>query len=365
MEKNMVDICESNLQTVKVRPKTILSYGSRPQVWYESTKNGVLEYGHYSAITINIVAVTKQFYCLIAMGAAMKPIWGQHSHDKWLKDFYEYRDNFFHKLAKIFYDYICAIVLGELRHANEHSNYGFDTLENFHAMYRNQVFNTYRKFTRKSVLETGVLHFNDFHNPWQDQYGGYKWKEISEAGLKYGVYPDEVFIDHCFDLEHNNGNIFDKEAFTFFSPSGIGDILTTKRYCENPINLLKWGQTNTIQHLIERGCNIGIFEADVSRFFADDGYIIRFDTPEAVSRRVSLYDSSIYNNYFFDDANRRMCNFDKYDLDDLLEFYHSPYWGDDNMKEVPIFRTNKDYDEYGHDMNRDNNPYRDEDASNW
>jgi hypothetical protein len=59
-----------------------------------------------------------------------------------------------------------------------------------------------------------------------------------------------------------------------------------------------------------------------------------------------------------------MCDFDKYDLDELLEFYHSPYCGDDDMKKISVFRTDKDYDECGYNMNRNN--YRDRDnASNW
>lgn len=364
MENNMVDIWKSNLQTIKVRPRTVLSYRNRPQIWYENTKTGVVGDGNFSAITLNIIAITKQFYCLIAMTAAMKPVWGQHSHDKWLKDFYEYRDNFYSKLAKLFYDYISCIVLAELRHANYRSNYGFNTFEDFHCMSRNQVFNTYRKFTRKSVLETGEYYFNEFNNPWKDQYGGYNWQMIAKAGLKYGVYPNEVFIDHCFDLEHNNGNIFDKEAYIFFYPSSISDLLNDKRYCDNPINLLKWGQTSAIQHLIERGCNIGIFDTYVTNVFSKDGYIIHFDTPETISKRSSLYSKRVYNNYFFDDNNRQMCDFDKYDLDELLEFYHSPYWGDDDMKKIPVFRTDKDYDECGYNMNRNN--YRDGDnASNW
>lgn len=351
-------------ELVRVRPRVKTTYNDRPRIWY-NTKHGVIdERGRFSAITINVMAIVKQFYCLIAMTSAMKPVWGQHSHDKWIQDFYEYRNNFYHKLAKIFYDYICLIVLTELRHANHHSNWGFDTFEGFHNMCRNEVFNTYRKFTRKSVLETGVIQFNEFKNPWHRQYGGYNWEMIAKAGLKYGVYSDEVFIDHCFDLEHNNGNIFDKGGFIFNCHSGISQMLTTKRYCENPIDLFKWGQTREIQKLIERGCNIGVFTTEIARCFIEDRYVISFDIPEQVSEITSLYDNSVYNNYFFKDEDRRMREFDKYDLDDLIEFYHSPYWGDEDMRAVKIFRTDKDYDD-GYNMNRSDYHEKDDDASSW
>lgn len=344
----------NEVKMMQVRPTVIKSHNKRRHHPFDNPNNGVSDDANkFYALTINITALVKQFYTLIAMTAAIKPEWGKHSHDRWLEDFYNYRNNFYSKFAKMLYDYICLIVLGELRHANNHSNWGFDTLENFYKMSRNQVFCTYREFTKESVLKVGANQFNEFYNPWHRNYGGYNWKLIAEAGLKYGKYPNEVFIDHCFDLEHNCGSIFNKEGFIFYYPDSIQDFLNTKRYCTHPVDLLHWGQTKKIQDMIERACNIGIISVDVIEFFADDPYVIRFDKPAQVINKTSLYHPIVYGNQFFKDEDRLMRNYDKYDLDDYMEMYHPFPWGHEDMTLIPRFRTDKDYDEEGWNMNRD------------
>lgn len=348
---------------MRVRPRVVKSHLRRIKNNLDNPKNGLLVDKSFYALEINVTALTKQFYTLVAMTAAIKPEYGKHSHDKWLDDFYSYRNNFYSKFAKMLYDYICLIVLGELRHANNHSNYGFDTLENFSGMSREQVFCTYREFTKESVLKVGIKQFNEFYNPWHNNYGGHNWRLIAEGGLKYGKYSDEVFIDHCFDLEHNNGCIFNEEGFLFYYPDNIQDLLDTKRYCKNPIELLHWGQTKKIQELIERACNIGIISIEILEFFSDDPYIIRFDRPEIIAKKKFAYRySTFYGNQFFKDEDRLMKGYDKYDLDDFMEIYHPLPWGHEDMTQIPRFRTDKDYDENGYNLNRD--CYRDK-ANNY
>lgn len=44
------------------------------------------------------------------------------------------------------------------------------------------------------------------------EFGGAAWHPIAEMMLRYvtGEFPDRVFVDQCFTLEHNNGSVFDK-----------------------------------------------------------------------------------------------------------------------------------------------------------
>lgn len=342
------------LKKIRVRPRCVKTHSHKKISSIEAVKEGVRdENGRFYALTINVTALTKQFYALIALGAVIKPEWGRHSHDKWLEDYLAYKENFCKKFASMLYDYISLIVLGELRHANRCSNWGFNTLDNFSDMSRNQVFSIYRKYTKDSVLKVGTRQFNEFINPWKDQYGGSAWASVARGGLKYGKYPDDVFIDHCFDLEHNNGCIFNKEGYLLYFPESIEELLTKKRYNKNPIELLRWGQTKAIQDLIERGCNIGIISAETYSIF-DEEYVLRFDIPEQVVHRTYVFNSSIYTNQFYKDDDRLMKGYDKYDLDDYLNMYHPFQWGTEDFRKVPLFKTGKYY-ESGCNMNR----YRD------
>ena len=354
------------LEIKRVKPRCIKTYTrKKDRCYYENTQEGVTNNdGKFYALTVNVTALTKQFYALIALGTAIKPEWGKHSHDKWLEDYRVYKDNFCKTFAKMLYDYISLIVLGELRHANRCSNWGFTVISDFCHMNRNQVFSVYREWTKDSVLKVAQKQFNEFINPWKDQFGGNAWASIARGGLKYGKLPDEVFIDHCYDLEHNNGCIFNKEGYMLYFPDYIQDLLDKKRYCSDPIELLRWGQTKAIQDLIERACNIGLITAEVNPLF-DREYVLMFDTPEVVARKISTYNSHIYQNQFYKDEDRLMREYDKYDLDDYINMYHPFPWGHKDFGKVPLFRTNKDYDECGHNMNRSNHRQRYNYASNY
>lgn len=45
---------------------------------------------------------------------------------------------------------------------------------------------------------------------WSSAYGGQAWKQIVEGMEFYGKISDAAFIDHCVDLEHNGGCVFNK-----------------------------------------------------------------------------------------------------------------------------------------------------------
>jgi phosphohistidine swiveling domain-containing protein len=51
------------------------------------------------------------------------------------------------------------------------------------------------------------------HNNFAGGYGGQAWSEIAEHGNKFvhGEINAEVFVDQAFSLEHNNGQIFNKD----------------------------------------------------------------------------------------------------------------------------------------------------------
>ena len=327
--------------------------------------DSIYSHGKFRAIEVNIEAVCKEFYALQAVEATMHTQYGRHSHERWTQDFYEYKESFESKIAEMFRDYLALIVLGELRHANRYSEKGlsFEFVDFNRSINREKCFIERRMFTKESVFRCGMKLFNELYNGWHESYGGTPWYNIAKSGLLYGKENNMVFIDHCFDLEHNGGCIFNKHAFLFDGPNDIITFLDLKRQEMNTYRIIRHAQSKTLHDLIQRGFNLGILEYDYSRYFqyiSDSEAVFRFVIPDEVFS-FSLSEN-VYVNQFYEE-NQRLMNTNKwYTLEEILSLYHPFPWGDEDMlQEVTIFNTGKKY-ENGENIYRYR---RHEDAENY
>ena len=329
------------------------------------SRNSIYSHGKFRAIELNIEIICKEFYALQAVEATMHTQYGRHSHERWTQDFYEYKESFESKVAEMFRDYLALIVLGELRHANRYSEKGlsFEFVDFNRSINREKCFIERRMFTKESVFRCGMKLFNELYNGWHESYGGTPWYNIAKSGLLYGKESNMVFIDHCFDLEHNGGCIFNKHAFLFDGPNDIITFLDLKRQEMNTYRITRHAQSKTLHDLIQRAFNLGILKYDSSKYFqyiSDSEAVFRFVIPNEVFS-FSLSEN-VYINQFYEE-NQRLMNTNKwYTLEDLLDLYHPFPWGDmDMMKEVSVFNTGKKY-ENGENIYRYR---RHEDAENY
>ena len=279
-----------------------------------------------TCILINALAVLKEFYSLLALESSLKPVYGKHSHDRFIEDFYQYKNWFCTVVSKMMYDYICIICLGEMRHALNYSEFFIDDFPNSDYG-RTSVYNGQRNWTQESVLEIAVKLFNEFYNLWDTNFGGTKWYMIAKGGQLYNKVANEVFIDYVFDLEHNGGNIFDKEAYSFYcvSRSLIKQHLDDKRY-ESPNKIMRWAQSRELQTLIERANNIGI----IPEIWWQDFSLV--ETPMRLSSETSIN----YFNQFYSDEDRICSEWGKWTLTDALHKYHPLPWGTRDLRKNEI-----------------------------
>lgn len=327
--------------------------------------DSIYSHGKFRAIELNIETVCKEFYALQAVEATMHTQYGRHSHERWTQDFYDYKESFESKIAEMFRDYLALIVLGELRHANEYSEKGlkFEFVDFNQKINRERCFIERRMFTKESTFRCGMKFFNELYNGWHESYGGTAWYGIAKAGLMYGKESNTVFIDHCFDLEHNGGCIFNKHAFLFDGPNDVVIFLDLKRKEMNTYRIIRHAQTKTLRNLIQRAFNLGILKYDSSRYFqyiSDSEAVFRFVIPDEVFS-FSLSEN-VYVNQFYEE-NQRLMNTNKwYTLEEILSLYHPFPWGDEDMlQEATIFNTGKKY-ENGENIYRYR---RHEDAENY
>lgn len=113
-------------------------------------------------------------------------------------------------MALRIYVYLWAAALGEARHAR-------DMCPDYHIA---ELDHESRGTVYRMALDymptpenIGVLKAI-YEQDWSSGFGGGSWLEIVEAMELYGNVPDATFIDHAVDLEHNGGNVFNKDALS-------------------------------------------------------------------------------------------------------------------------------------------------------
>lgn len=98
------------------------------------------------------------------------------------------------------------------------------------------------------VLQLTRAVFNTLK--WSSSYGGPKWGAITSHLLAYiaGEMSSELFLDGCFNLQHNGGSFFNKVPWMSFSTAderlALSTFLDTKRAAHDSLAPLKMAATS-------------------------------------------------------------------------------------------------------------------------
>lgn len=218
---------------------------------------------HPSNTQIHVFQGILEFYALESISAMAKTIPFRHSHEKWLREFTEFKNKFNSQFANAFFDYTVLACLGEARHAGYSSNYeikGFPSSEN---SARRDIY-LCPHFEPKSALQTCASLYSH-HNDWKPQYGGEPWECIAKGGLYYFSDNPSVFIDYMVDLSHNNGVFFNKHnhIFRLYTDEHIiKEFLSMKRYHapEMVYDYCSGSCSLETVHFYKRAINLGIIK---------------------------------------------------------------------------------------------------------
>ena len=145
------------------------------------------------------------------------------------KRFVKYRKTHTKQLANAMSDYLVLACAGELRH-------GRDKCAKYYPSFptggsRDTIWGDIQKYEPTVIMEMATELFTDWD--WDSGYGGKKWGQCAKAYVSRNtkghiMQKDIIFVDHCFDLQHNNGTVFNKGC-NIFTETGIGYLLDTKR----------------------------------------------------------------------------------------------------------------------------------------
>lgn len=105
--------------------------------------------------------------------------------------------------------YLYAACFGEARHAREEqaeTRYLVDTTKKHRG-------DCYSMITEYAPTRENINALVDIFSKqkWSRAFGGEAWGNIAKALHMYGKIPDAAFVDHVIDLEHNGGNVFNKD----------------------------------------------------------------------------------------------------------------------------------------------------------
>ena len=213
---------------------------------------------------LDIRQLVQEFYAMEAVSAMIQgnqyscfqPM--RHSHSRWHSDFMEFQKTYISQFAAAIYDYTVLVVAAELRHGKRQaSRYIKDYYTTAYG--REDVYRDCACYKAHDILLAGLHLFDPAFAKWNEAYGGKKWFYIAKAGLLKGTVSDEVFIDHCVDLSHNNSIYFDKSAgiFCLQETRLYQEFLDHKRICE-PQALIKGQFGYCLNRLLLRAAQLGI-----------------------------------------------------------------------------------------------------------
>lgn len=213
-----------------------------------------------SNIIVPVYQGIREFYALEALSVMAKPIPFNHGHDKWVKEFEEFKTKFDAQFAVMFYDYAVALCLGEARHAPKECNYEIRYLTPA-LNERNSLWNCPHLEPTNALITCSKLF--SYNKDWCCAYGGYAWQAIADGALLYKKVPDSVFIDHMVDLSHNNGIFYNKRNRIFFLDSSNMAVLNFLEFKKNQPPFAVWDVcqdncTYEIKAFYKRALNLGI-----------------------------------------------------------------------------------------------------------
>ena len=111
-------------------------------------------------------------------------------------------------LAALLSDYLALITFGEARWSKRFCACRIEMISG--EWNKKESYRMALNFNPDEYLPK-LIHL--FGLPWSvGDYGGERWKQIAEAAWAYrsGEWPPSVFIDMCFDIEHNTRSCLDK-----------------------------------------------------------------------------------------------------------------------------------------------------------
>ena len=215
---------------------------------------------------LDIGLLVREFYAIEAVAAMIlsEQYSGfqsmRHSHSRWYSDFTDFQESYIAKFASAIYDYTALVVAAELRHGRLNASHyicGYYT-KSYH---RDEIYRNCIRYSVRDIFLAGLHLFDPSRVKWEESYGGEKWYHIAKAGLMKGAVSDEVFIDHCVDLSHNNSIYFDKSAgiFNLQNQRAYTEFLDFKRVCE-PQALIKGRFGYRLNRLLLRADRLGILQ---------------------------------------------------------------------------------------------------------
>lgn len=182
----------------------------------------------------------------------------KHSHIKLKKDIEAYQTEFEEIFANTIFDYILTTSLGESRHAYKYCK-DKTYLKATYEHSRSTIYSIYaHQYEPKNVIATlDVL----FDKSWSKNFGGEKWRNaILACNLFY--QNKKIFLDHCADLEHNCGSLFNKCYTVGNNNDSIAlKILLDAKFLHSdhlPKHLDYSHLTYKIYNLLQRAKNLGI-----------------------------------------------------------------------------------------------------------
>ncbi|MBI5103119.1 MAG: hypothetical protein HZB33_14990 [Nitrospirae bacterium] len=196
------------------------------------------------------------FYLIEDLMLRFRPHEASHSRLRLREDLCVSR-SFNGLLAGILFDTLVKMCFGEARHAHERC--GIIIPEISGALDRKAAYGIAEKYDPGDSLPK----LRDlFLECWLEPYGGAAWAIICETAMKYRSLPDEIFIDHCVDLSHHGGLVFDKleVGFHVWHKRKYLDILDLKRNgsilnIDGPLPVFRFAES-----LLQRAHNLGLVD---------------------------------------------------------------------------------------------------------
>lgn len=218
-----------------------------------------------SELLLNIEILAKTFYQIIAIDTIISSsdstlIPFRHSHEKWLKDFEEFKTTFYSQFAKSLYDYLVFARAVEMRHMSQRANLHFFDYYTESKTSR-YILKHCTIYSDKEIIRAALIAFSDLVD-WEMQYGGWKWHLIAKAATYFHKLPNMVFIDHILDLSHNCSSVFDKghNIFVLMDRNSYTTFLTNKRYGNIGLVLDYLLYSTQLKKLVDRAKTLGIFD---------------------------------------------------------------------------------------------------------
>lgn len=213
--------------------------------------------------TVPINYCAAEFYTLQALELKAKKLDPfKKSHERFQMDLQSYKERFEQNFSLALRDYLVYACFGEARNSRgKCASFVLDIPEGNRSSAAVEAQN----YTPKSIARVTKRLFD--YCDWSDGYGGESWGRIAKAIDMYEELPKVSFIDHCVDLSHNGGTMFDKTSYRIFTVVDHYKLfLDRKSDAQQPDDLLRAvhefechiGLSFMTQDLISRALMLGL-----------------------------------------------------------------------------------------------------------